>query len=158
LEGSGLHRRGDDSARTGIGTNTAIFSLVNVLLFEPPPYNQPAEVVQLFSQDKTNPKSFRGFSYPTFCYVRDQNSVFSGVLAHYDTVVGVGEQGKTRRASADLVSANYFSVLGVMPTYGRSFLPEEEKPGRNERVAIISFQLLAETVVRSLASRSFSVD
>ena len=48
----------------GIGANTAVFSLVNTLLFAPPSYANPHEVVQLFSQDKKNPKTFRGFSYP----------------------------------------------------------------------------------------------
>ncbi len=122
----------------GIGVNTAIFSLVNTLLFAPSPYKNPAEVVQLFSQDKKDPKSFRAFSYPTFRDVRDQNTVFAGAMAHSETVVGLGEKGNTRRAQADLVSSNYFSVLGVLPAYGRSFLPEEEKPGSAQRVAIVS--------------------
>jgi predicted permease len=122
----------------GIGVNTAIFSLVNAMLFSPPPYKNPAEIVQLFSQDKKDPKSFRAFSYPTFRDVRDHNAVFSGVMAHGETVVGLGEKGNTRRAQADLVSSNYFSVLGVRPTYGRSFLPEEEKPGSAQQVAIVS--------------------
>jgi predicted permease len=123
----------------GIGTNTAIFSLVNAMLFKPPAYKQPSEIVQLFSQDKKNPKSFRAFSYPTYCDVRDQNSVFSGVMSHRDTVVGLGEKGNTRRAEAFLVSSNYFSVLGVLPAYGRPFLPEEEKPGHDQRAVIVSY-------------------
>ena len=122
----------------GIGVNTAIFNLVDTLLFSPPPYQNPAEIVQLFSQDKKDPKSFRAFSYPTFRDVRDQNTVFSGVMAHSGTVVGLGEKGNTRRAQADLVSSNYFSVLGIRPAYGREFLPEEEKPGSGQRVAIVS--------------------
>ena len=122
----------------GIGVNTAIFSLVNAMLFSPPPYKNPAEIVQLFSQDKKDPKSFRAFSYPTFRDVRDHNAVFSGVMAHGEMVVGLGEKGNTRRAQADLVSSNYFSVLGVRPSYGRSFLPEEEKPGSAQQVAIVS--------------------
>src|SRR6266516_292852 len=124
----------------GIGTNTAIFSLVNTMLFKPPAYKQSSEIVQLFSQDKKNPKSFRSFSYPTYCDVREQNTVFSGVLAHYDTIVGLEEKGNTRRTLADLVSSNSFSVLGVLPAYARAFLPEEEKPGRDERVAIVSYR------------------
>ena len=123
----------------GIGVNTAIFSLVNMMLFQPPKYARPAEVVQLFSQDKKDPKSFRAFSYRTFCDVRDQNTVFSGVLAHDDLIVGIGEKGNTRRSVADLVSSNFFSVLGVSPMYGRAFLPEEEIPGRNLRVAVVSY-------------------
>src|SRR6266513_175407 len=123
----------------GIGVNTAIFSLVNVLIFEPPHYARPTEIVQLFSQDKKDPKNFRAFSYPTYCDVRDQNTVFSGLLAHDDSVVGLGEKGNFRRAVVDIVSSNYFSVLGVLPAYGRSFLPEEEKPGAGERVAVVSY-------------------
>jgi len=66
----------------GIGANTAIFSLMNTMLFQPPKYAKPGEIVQLFSQDKKNPKTFRGFSYPTYLDIREQNSVFSGVMAH----------------------------------------------------------------------------
>ena len=49
----------------GIGVNTAIFSLVNVMVLQPPAYQRPPEIVQLFSQDKKDPKNFRAFSYPT---------------------------------------------------------------------------------------------
>jgi len=123
----------------GIGVNTAIFSLVNVMVLQPPAYQRPGEIVQLFSQDKKDPKSFRAFSYPTYCDIRDQNSVFSGLLAHDDTVVGLGEKGNFRRAVVDIVSSNYFSVLGVLPAYGRPFLPEEEKPRAGARVAVVSY-------------------
>lgn len=123
----------------GIGVNTAIFSLVNVMVFQPPAYKQPAEIAQLFSQDKKDPKNFRAFSYPTYTDIRDQNMVFSGLLAHDDSVVGIGEKGNFRRAVVDIVSSNYFSVLGVLPAFGRSFLPEEEKPGVGARVAVVSY-------------------
>jgi predicted permease len=123
----------------GIGVNTAIFSLVNVMVFQPPAYKQPAEIVQLFSQDKKDPKNFRAFSYPTYSDIRDQNTVFSGLLAHDDSVVGLGEKGNFRRAVVDIVSSNYFSVLGVLPAYGRPFLPEEERAGAGTRVAIVSY-------------------
>jgi hypothetical protein len=123
----------------GIGVNTAIFSLVNVMIFQPPAYARPAEIVQLFSQDKKDPKNFRTFSYPTYSDIRDQNTVFSGLLAHDDGVVGIGEKGNFRRAVVNIVSSNYFSVLGVLPAYGRPFRLEEEKPGANERVAVVSY-------------------
>jgi predicted permease len=122
----------------GIGVNTAIFSGINGMIFQPPAYKQPAEIVQLFLQDKKDVKNFRAFSYPTYCDIRDQNTVFSGVLAHDDVVVGIGETGSARRGLVDIVSSNYFSVLGVLPAYGRPFLPEEERPG-GERVAVVSY-------------------
>lgn len=123
----------------GIGVNTAIFSLVNMMVLQPPAYARPAEVVQLFSQDKKDPKNFRAFSYPTYSDIRDQNTVFSGLLAHDDSVVGIGEKGSFRRGVVAIVSSNYFSVLGVLPAYGRPFRPEEERPAANERVAVVSY-------------------
>ena len=123
----------------GIGANTAIFSLLNTLLFEPPVFPQPHQIVQLFSQDKKEPTSFRSFSYPTYVDIREQNSLFSGVMAHNLAMIGIGDEGNTRRAFADIVSANYFSVLGVQPLRGRGFLPNEEKPGSNAAVAVVSY-------------------
>ena len=123
----------------GIGANTAIFSLMNTLLFQPPHYAAPQEVVQLFSQDRKDPKNFRGFSYPTYLDIRQQNSVFSGLTAHNLAMVGLGENGNTRRAFTDVVSANFFSVMGVRPMLGRTFRPEEETPGRDSAVAIVSY-------------------
>jgi predicted permease len=123
----------------GIGANTAIFSLMNTLLFQPPHYARANEVVQIFSQDKKNPKTFRGFSYPTYVDIREQNKIFSGVMAHNLAMVGVGDKGSTRRAFTDVVSSNYFSVMGVMPIQGRAFRAEEETPGRNAAVAILSY-------------------
>ena len=95
--------------------------------------------MQVFSQDKKNPKTFRGFSYPTYLDIRDRNSVFSDVMAHNLAMVGVGDKGNTRRAFTDVVSANYFAVMGVMPMQGRAFRTEEETPGRNSAVAIVSY-------------------
>ena len=122
----------------GIGANTAIFSLVDTMLFQPPGYAKPTEILQLFSKDKKNPKTFRGFSYPTYRDIREQNTVFSDVLAHNLAMVGLGPKGETRRAFAGLVSSNYFSVLGVRPAQGRTFTAEEETPGRAAAVAIVS--------------------
>jgi hypothetical protein len=109
----------------GIGANTAIFSLVHTMLFAPPGYARPNELVQLFSQDTKNPKTFRAFSYPTYIDIRDQNAAFSGLAAHNVAMVGIGEKGNTRRAFASIVSANYFSVLGVAPVKGRTFTTNE---------------------------------
>ena len=124
----------------GIGVNTAVFSLVNTLFFAPPAYAKPHEVVQLFSQDKKNPKKFRGFSYPTYLDIRNQNTVFSDAMSFNLSLIGIGQKGDTRRAFAAIVSSNYFSVLGVPLARGRAFLPEEETPGRNAPVAIVSYR------------------
>jgi predicted permease len=123
----------------GIGANTAVFSLVHTLLFAPPGYARPNELVQIFSQDTKNPKSFRAFSYPTLNDIRAQNSVFSGVAGFNVGMVGIGEQNNTRRTFVSLVSANYLEVLGVTPILGRGFTVEEEQPGRAASVALVSY-------------------
>jgi predicted permease len=123
----------------GIGANTAVFSLVHTMFFAPPSYAQPNEVVQVFSQDKKNPKTFRGFSYPAYRDIREQNTVFIDAMAYNLALVGLGQKGDTRRAFAATVSSNYFSVLGVPPMHGRAFLPEEETPGRGAQVVIVSY-------------------
>ena len=115
----------------GIGVNTAVFTLVNTLFFAPPAYAKPHEMVQLFSQDKKDPQKFRGFSYPTYVDVREQNTVFTDVMSFNLALIGIGQKGDTRRAFAGIVSSNYFSVLGVPVARGRAFVPEEERPGHN---------------------------
>src|SRR5438093_1562871 len=127
----------------GIGVNTAVFSLVNTLFFAPPSYARPHEMVQLFSQDKKDPKKFRGFSYPTYLDIRQQNTVFSDVMGFNLAFIGLGQKGDTRRAFSAVVTSNYFSVLGVPLARGRAFLPEEETPGHNARVAIVSYSYWA---------------
>src|SRR5213596_3246239 len=123
----------------GIGVNTAVFTLVNRLFFAPPAYSKPHEMVQLFSQDKKDPKKFRGFSYPTYLDIREQNTVFTDVMCFNLALVGIGQKGDTRRAFSAVVSSNYFSVLGVPLARGREFLPEEEMPGHSTPVAIVSY-------------------
>jgi predicted permease len=122
----------------GIGANTAIFSLVHQLLWSAPAFARPEQIVQLYSQDKKNPESFRLFSYPAYRDLAADNPAFSGVLAHTMTMIGIGEGETSRRGFAAIVSANYFSVLGVPLLQGRAFTPEEEKPGSNLPVVIAS--------------------
>src|SRR5256714_687767 len=123
----------------GIGANTAVFSLVHTMFFAPPPYAKPQEVVQVFSQDKRNPKTYRGFSYPTYQDIRAQNTVFNDVMSYNLAMIGLGQKGDTRRTFGGVVSSNYFSVLGVPLARGRTFTPEEEALGRNSPVAIVSY-------------------
>src|SRR6266513_278597 len=122
-----------------IGANPAVFRLVHTLFFAPPAYAKPAELVQVFSQDKKSPKTYRGFSYPTYQDIRAQNSAFTDTMAYNLALVGLGQKGDTQRAFGAIVSSNYFSVLSVPLAQGRTFLPDEETPGRGAAVAIVSY-------------------
>jgi len=110
----------------GIGANTAIFSLVNAVLFRPITAREPDRLVSLFDQEKENPANFRFFSYPNFKSIQAERSLFEDVLAFAPGNVALTDGELTRRFGAVFVSANYFSALGVSPAQGRGFLPEEE--------------------------------
>ncbi len=123
----------------GIGVNTAVFDVVHALLIAPPPFSRPSELVQVFSQDKKNPKNYRGFSYPAYRDIRDRNGIFSDAMSFDLAIVGLGQKGATRRTFASMVSSSYFSVLGVQLAQGRAFMPEEEAPGHPNNVAVVSY-------------------
>jgi len=124
----------------GIGANTAVFSLVNALLFKPLAVERPAELVRLYGRDRKPDGGFRSFSYPNYVDIRDQNTAFAHLAGFSVAMTGLQEGDTTRRVFAATVTANYLATFGVRPTLGRDFLPEEEQPGNAVPVAIVSHQ------------------
>jgi putative ABC transport system permease protein len=129
----------------GIGANTAIFSLTDQVLLRELPVQKPEQLVILRSPgDKpghtsSDSDAATSFSYPLYEDLRAQSQVFSGLLARYAVPLNVAGQGSTERASGELVSGNYFEVLGVPPALGRVFsLQDEAAPGANP-VAVLSY-------------------
>src|SRR5262249_28929651 len=107
------------SLALGIGANTAIFSLVNLILFRPLPVANPPEVVSVSPVGKDG--ALAAFSYPNYIDFRDRNEVLSGLLVSRFVVVSLSRNGNNEKVWGDLVSGNYFDVLGVKPALGRSF-------------------------------------
>jgi predicted permease len=122
----------------GIGANSAIFSLVSAFVLRPLPLREPERLIGLYNESTRTPDSYRGFSYPNFADIREQNSAFESVTAHNLTMVGLTEGETTRRLFADCVTANYFSTLGTRLAHGRFFTLEEEQPGAAVPVVIVS--------------------
>jgi predicted permease len=122
----------------GIGTNTAIFSLVNAFLLKPLVIRNPAELVGCYSRD-TGKARYRGFSYPDYTELRENGGAFSSLLAHNVAMVGLSEGNTTRRVFADIVSANYFTTFGVPVFQGRPFTAAEERPASAIPVVIVSY-------------------
>jgi predicted permease len=127
----------------GIGVNSAVFSIVNALLLRPVDAHEPDRLVSCYSKNMEKADSYRAFSYPEFCEIRDRNSTFTTLAAHNLVMVGLREGETTRRVFADVVSANYFSTLGAHLLRGREFIPDEERPGSDVSVAIVSYQYWA---------------
>jgi predicted permease len=122
----------------GIGLNTAMFSVIYALAFNPRPFPAADRVVQLYSQDKKEPARFRAFSYLAYRELRERRDLFTGVLAQALAFVAVGEGAEARRGVSAIVSADYFEVLGVPLLRGRGFTADEETPGVNLPVVIVS--------------------
>jgi len=123
----------------GIGANSAIFSVINALLLKPLPIDRPGQLAGIYVERTTPPGGFRAFSYPNYQDLRNQVDGFSRVAAHNVSLVGVGDGEVTRRVFADSVTANYFETFGAPLALGRAFTPEEEAPGANLPVAIVSY-------------------
>ncbi len=129
----------------GIGANTAIFSLTDQVLLRLLPVEHPQELVVLRSPGPSPGRNWNdgpggtSFSYPAYKDLRDQNQVLSGLLARFSTQVSVVAQGSSELATGELVTGNYFSVLGVQPAMGRVFGAEDETaPGANS-VVVLSY-------------------
>lgn len=127
----------------GIGANTAIFSVVHAVLLEPLPFSNPDRLVRLWH---TPPQtSFPGvtrfsLSAANFLDWQRQNHVFDQMALYHFSAYDITGQGKPQSIRAGVVSANFFSVLGVQPIHGRTFTAEEDAPGKNHEL-ILSYKL-----------------
>ncbi len=119
----------------GIGANTIMFSMVNTLVLRPVQVQEADRLVGCAISDRVCP-------YALYVDMRDDNPVFSGLMAQsgVGTPVTLVQGNTTRQVSPMFVSANYFSLLGAGPAYGRVFWPEEERDGA-EPVAVLSYRM-----------------
>jgi putative ABC transport system permease protein len=128
----------------GIGANTAIFSLMNQVLLRELPIKNPDQLEILRAPGpksghiSTDGDSTESFSYPMYKGLRDTNAVFSGILARYGFSASVSDRGQTDRASGEVVTGNYFDVLGVQPAIGRVFSQEDDRVPGAQPVVVLS--------------------
>ena len=126
----------------GIGVNTAIFSFADALLFRPLPVKDPARVVTLFRRSIQHPQDYSSFSHPAFLDLRRSlREIFSDLLAYSSMPVNLSTEANNERVDGEIVSGNYFTVLGVTPALGRGFLPEEDETAGTHPAAVISYGL-----------------
>ena len=123
------------SLAIGIGANTAIFSLFNSLVLRPRPIADPERIVELYTGERGG--SVEGTSYPSYLDFRDRAGIFTGLAAYGIRQFRLGDATGVEPIWGELVSANYFDVLGVPLATGRGFVAEEnEEPGRNPVVVV----------------------
>jgi predicted permease len=130
----------------GIGANAAVFTLFDQAILRMLPVERPSELVRFewtgafsgsmssFGGDGTN-----YFSYPMYKDLRDQNQVFTGVLAADRAQVGVSWHNQSESRDAELVSGNYFQLLGLKPAAGRLISPQDETVKNANPVVVLSY-------------------
>ena len=130
----------------GIGANAAVFALFDQVLLRMLPVDRPKELVRFvwtggfsgsassFGGDTTN-----YFSYPMYKDLRDQNQVFSGMLAADRAGVGVSWRNQAENKDAEIVTGNYFQLLGLKPAAGRLFTQQDDTAKNSNSVVVLSY-------------------
>jgi predicted permease len=118
----------------GIGANTAIFSVVNGVLLNPLPFHKPQQLVSMF-QEIPNFKN-GSISYPNFVDWRRMNTTFAAMAAYRSTGFNLAGNGEPERLHGEMISADFFEILGVNPLIGRTFSHDEDRLGANPTVMI----------------------
>jgi predicted permease len=124
----------------GIGANAAIFSLMDRVLLQSLPVANPEQLGVLSSYDpKDGPDIDSSFSYAMYQDLRDKNDVFSGVITRGSSQMNVSYGDQTERVRGELVSGNFFEVLGVRPWAGRLFTQDDDRTPSAHPVAVLSY-------------------
>jgi putative ABC transport system permease protein len=123
----------------GIGANTAIFSLVNILMLRMLPVREPGQLVELLHRYPGEPQ-LNGFSSQAYHLMRDHNHVFAGLIAAaYQPFHVRGEGLEIQTVEGGYVDGNFFSVLVVKPEIGRLIGPEDDHTGDPSAVGVVSW-------------------
>jgi predicted permease len=128
----------------GIGANTAIFTFIDALFFEPLPVAQADRLVEVHQTLASREGAFE-LSYTDYVHYRDNTRAFTGLAAHYPTapiqLTSLGDERQSGALFGAVVTWNYFPLLGISPAAGRFFVPEEDRVRGRDAVAVISHEL-----------------
>jgi predicted permease len=129
------------SLALGIGANTAIFTLLDQVLLRNLPVRHPEQLVQLKPNGIVYGTTFGddSLSYPLYKDLHDRNQVFSGLIGQFPVTLSVAFGSHTERVDGELVSGNYFDVLGVGAALGRTFTPRDDITPGGHPLAVLAY-------------------
>jgi putative ABC transport system permease protein len=121
----------------GIGANTTIFSFVDLLLLRPLPFPESDRLVSPYYRHARSSEVYNSVSFPDYVYYRDHSTTLAGLAVYSDVDANFRLGDQRVKIPGEIVSYNYFRVLGVSPLRGRWFLPDEDAvPGRHPVVVL----------------------
>jgi putative ABC transport system permease protein len=121
----------------GIGANTAIFSMVNGVLLRPFPYHEPDRIVAVGATHPNEPGRTLNLSFPDYEVVRDEVGSLGAVAVWDWEPFNLRGDESALFVGGERVSGEYFAVVGIDPILGRTFRPEDDRPGA-EPVIVLS--------------------
>jgi predicted permease len=121
-----------------VGTNVAIFSLVQAVLLQPLPYKEPGRLVALYSEGRD--RAQQPFSIPDFVDLREGNATLGGLAAYGSWGANLTGGGETERLQGIWTAGDLFGLLGASPALGRGLVPDDERPGA-PRVVVLAHGL-----------------
>src|SRR4051794_16135575 len=129
------------SLALGIGANTAIFTLIDQLILRLLPVQDAQALVILAGRGRHygGNNGRNALAYPMYQDIRDRNEVFSAMMCRYRTGMAVGTDGRTEIVNGELVSGNYFPLLGLRPTIGRLFTTADDLKAGTHPFAVLSY-------------------
>lgn len=133
------------SLALGIGANTTIFTIINAVLLNPLPVANPSQLVAVYTTDSRNQTGLVGGGYMqtsplNYRDYRDKNQVFTALAADQFIPLNIsGGTGEPRQVFGEIVTGNYFDVLGVRPVTGRTFLPDEDATPGAKLVCVLGY-------------------
>ena len=129
------------SLALGIGANTAIFTLVNQLILRLLPVRDPQSIVLLAGVGRHygGNNGRNALSYPMYQDLRDRNQVFSGMMCRYNTTFVLGTSSHSEVTAAELVSGNYFPLLGIRAAAGRLFTSADDQRAGEHPYLVLSY-------------------
>jgi putative ABC transport system permease protein len=124
----------------GVGANTAIFSVVHAVLLQSLPYRDADRLVTVWEHNRRRGNTQNVINMGNFFDWKEQNRVFEDMAAFFDTTANLTSGGDPEEIPSQIATTNLFNILGVNPILGRTFAPDDGKPGQ-PRVVVLSFGL-----------------
>lgn len=123
----------------GIGANTSIFTVINAILFRPLPVESPRQLVNVYNSSSGEILDHLPLAYPDYLDYRDNSKTLLGLVGFAPNFLALDNQGESEMITAEAVSTNYFDVLGVRPSLGRTFDDSKDFAASSYPAIVLSY-------------------